>query len=186
VGLEEGCGGDADRRRGELGRLRLLAAAQSGGAAVWCLAAGKNVAGRHGLGFMQPPAHARRGRGGREPAGRPLGARRARTTLAACMGVAYGEMVRRRVWIRAQVQGDVLVTTVHRDRERCHVDTTTRTCARASATSMSPDPILFRDSVFKIMKLQKVSSYLKISKNKSCRGAIDLQLSQRVTYVLIN
>jgi hypothetical protein len=27
---------------------------------------------------------------------------------------------------------------------------------------------------------------LKISKNKSCRGVIDLQLSQRVSYVLIN
>jgi hypothetical protein len=27
---------------------------------------------------------------------------------------------------------------------------------------------------------------LENSKNKSCRGAIDLQLSQRVTYVLIN
>jgi hypothetical protein len=36
------------------------------------------------------------------------------------------------------------------------------------------------------MKLQKVPTYLKISKNKSCRGAIDLQLSQRATYVLIN
>jgi hypothetical protein len=35
-------------------------------------------------------------------------------------------------------------------------------------------------------KLQKVSTNLKISKNKSCRGAIDLQLSQRATYVLIN
>jgi hypothetical protein len=31
-----------------------------------------------------------------------------------------------------------------------------------------------------------VATKLKISKNKSCRGAIDLQLSQRATYVLIN
>jgi hypothetical protein len=31
-----------------------------------------------------------------------------------------------------------------------------------------------------------MSTYLKISKNKSCRGAIDLQLSQGATYVLIN
>jgi hypothetical protein len=44
----------------------------------------------------------------------------------------------------------------------------------------------FREPVFKFSKLQKVSTNLKISKNKSCRGAIDLQLSQRETYVLIN
>jgi hypothetical protein len=31
-----------------------------------------------------------------------------------------------------------------------------------------------------------VATKLKISKKKSCRGAIDLQLSQRATYVLIN
>jgi hypothetical protein len=44
----------------------------------------------------------------------------------------------------------------------------------------------FRDPVFEFTKLQKVPTYLKISKNKICRGAIDLQLSQRATYVLIN
>jgi hypothetical protein len=43
-----------------------------------------------------------------------------------------------------------------------------------------------RDSVFKISKLHKMPTKLENSKNKSCRGAIDLQLSQRVTYVLIN
>jgi hypothetical protein len=53
--------------------------------------------------------------------------------------------------------------------------------------AMSPSPIfLFREAVFKIVKLQKVSTNLKISKYKSCRGAIDLQLSQRASYVLIN
>jgi hypothetical protein len=31
-----------------------------------------------------------------------------------------------------------------------------------------------------------MSTHLKSSKNKSCRGAIDLQLSQRATYVLLN
>jgi hypothetical protein len=31
-----------------------------------------------------------------------------------------------------------------------------------------------------------MSTNLKISKKQSCRGAIDLQLSQRATYVLIN
>jgi hypothetical protein len=46
--------------------------------------------------------------------------------------------------------------------------------------------VLFRLSLFEIAKLQKLSTNLKISKNKSCRGAIDLQLSQRATYVLIS
>jgi hypothetical protein len=49
-----------------------------------------------------------------------------------------------------------------------------------------PSPVLFRLSLFEIAKLQKSSTNLKISKNKGCRGAIDLQLSQRATYVLIN
>jgi hypothetical protein len=41
-------------------------------------------------------------------------------------------------------------------------------------------------AMFKNKKLQFLEYNLKISKNKSCRGAIDLQLSQRATYVLIN
>jgi hypothetical protein len=44
----------------------------------------------------------------------------------------------------------------------------------------------FRLALFQIAKLQRVSTNFKISKNKSCRRAIDLQLSQRATYVLIN
>jgi hypothetical protein len=44
----------------------------------------------------------------------------------------------------------------------------------------------FRSAFFQIAKLQKVSTNLKISKNKSCRGALDLQLSQRATYVSID
>jgi hypothetical protein len=47
-------------------------------------------------------------------------------------------------------------------------------------------PVLFRLSLFEIAKLQKLSTNMKISKKKSCRGAIDLQFSQRATYVLIN
>jgi hypothetical protein len=46
--------------------------------------------------------------------------------------------------------------------------------------------LLFHLSVFAKAKLEKVTTNLKISKNKSCRGSIDLQLSQRATYVLIN
>jgi hypothetical protein len=44
----------------------------------------------------------------------------------------------------------------------------------------------FRESIFKNSKLHKMPTKLEISKNKSCKGAIDLQLSQRATYVLIN
>jgi hypothetical protein len=47
-----------------------------------------------------------------------------------------------------------------------------------------PSPVLFRLCLLEIAKLQKLSTNLKISKNKSCRGAIDLQLSRRATYVL--
>jgi hypothetical protein len=46
--------------------------------------------------------------------------------------------------------------------------------------------VLFRLSLFEIAKLEKVTTNLKISKNKCCRGTIDLQLSQRASYVLIN
>jgi hypothetical protein len=59
--------------------------------------------------------------------------------------------------------------------------------ARALAlSSRRLRPFQFRDPVLEIIKLQKVSTYSKISKTKSCRGAIDLQLSQREIYVLIN
>jgi hypothetical protein len=47
-------------------------------------------------------------------------------------------------------------------------------------------PVLFHLRRFENAKLPKVATKLKITKNKSCRGDIDLQLSQRVTYVLIN
>jgi hypothetical protein len=43
-----------------------------------------------------------------------------------------------------------------------------------------------RLAFFQIAKLQKVPTKLKISKKQSCRWAIDLQLSQRATYLLIN
>jgi hypothetical protein len=51
---------------------------------------------------------------------------------------------------------------------------------------MSATQINFAIQFFEITKLQKLSTNLKNSKNKSCRGAIDLQLSQRASYVLIN
>jgi hypothetical protein len=54
------------------------------------------------------------------------------------------------------------------------------------AATASAALLLFHLSVFTNAKLEKVTTNLKISKNKSFRGAIDLQLSQRATYVLIN
>jgi hypothetical protein len=47
-------------------------------------------------------------------------------------------------------------------------------------------PNLIQVHLFKNAKLQKVATKLKISKNRSCRGDLDLQLSQRASYVLIN
>jgi hypothetical protein len=47
-------------------------------------------------------------------------------------------------------------------------------------------PVLFHLRRFENAKLPKMATKLKISKNKSCRGAIDLQLSQRASYALIN
>jgi hypothetical protein len=54
------------------------------------------------------------------------------------------------------------------------------------STTTLPAHFLFHLRIFENAKLEKVTTNLKISKNKSCRGAIDLQLSQRTTYVLIN
>jgi hypothetical protein len=63
--------------------------------------------------------------------------------------------------------------------------------AHAGATRRARDAggctqILFQVPVFENALLQKEPTNLKISKNKSCRGAIDLQFSQRAMYVLIN
>jgi hypothetical protein len=55
-----------------------------------------------------------------------------------------------------------------------------------SARRRRPAVFLFHLPVFEIAKLQKLSTKLKISQKQSCRGAVDLQLSQRATYVLIN
>jgi hypothetical protein len=60
---------------------------------------------------------------------------------------------------------------------------TSRSGARVRA---SRHQFQLRFAFFQIAKLQKVPTKLKISKKQSCRGAIDLQLSQRATYVLIN
>jgi hypothetical protein len=45
---------------------------------------------------------------------------------------------------------------------------------------------LFCEPIFKNKKLPKTSTKSKISKNRSCRGTTDLQLSQRATWCLSN
>jgi hypothetical protein len=58
-------------------------------------------------------------------------------------------------------------------------ETRVRRCRRSA-------PNLIQVHLFKNAKLQKVATTLKIPKNRSCRGYIDLQLLQRASYVLIN
>jgi hypothetical protein len=62
---------------------------------------------------------------------------------------------------------------------------TAKTAPRFGARVPARRQFSFRSAFFQIAKLQKLSTKLKISKNKSW-GAIDLQLSQRATYVFIN
>jgi hypothetical protein len=82
----------------------------------------------------------------------------------------------------------VLMTAGKEARQAGHAREATRwhRACPGCATALRHRPFLFRGPAFEITKLQKLSTNLKISKNKSCKGAIDLQLSQRVSYVLIN
>jgi hypothetical protein len=98
------------------------------------------------------------------------------------------EGTRHRAHDDALVHNDAYGISVHRHnagkpRGRCGPDARATRWARRRRR---PSQVLFRLSLFEIAKLQKVPTNLKISKNRSCRGAIDLQLSQRATYVLIN
>jgi hypothetical protein len=88
-------------------------------------------------------------------------------------------------------------TTVHgpprRDRGsvRRSAEVTTRggqALGSHTCTTREWRPTLFSFHLpgFKNPKLQKVPTKLKFSKNRSCRETIDLQLSQRASYVLIN
>jgi hypothetical protein len=105
----------------------------------------------------------------------------------ALLDEARRETARRRARAQARVHGDAFVRTVRWNRA-C----TTRgrrgseSLARALVQRCDDMSIIFRDTDFEITKLQKVLTHLKISKNKSGRGTIDLQLLQRETYVLIN
>jgi hypothetical protein len=92
------------------------------------------------------------------------------------------------IMARSPVHSDDFDVSVHRNSERKPrgwrgPDALMTRWARRRCR---PSPVLFRLSPFEIAKLEKVSSNLKISENKSCRGAIVLQLSQRATWCLSN
>jgi hypothetical protein len=113
---------------------------------------------------------------------RPFG--RPQDSLGAAHGSPSVQSHRRRGWVHS----GVVQTSV-----RWRIDPVTRGRRTRNARARTrarrrrrPAQVLFRLGLFEIAKLQKSSSNSKISKKKICRGAIDLQLSQRVTYVLIN
>jgi hypothetical protein len=111
----------------------------------------------------------------------PARGRRMRAVRPYARCTKGNEMERRgRVWVHS---GDV-GASLRRNRA-CAARG--RRCPGARTTLWSATQRRRRlNSVFEITKLQKASTNFKISKNKSCRGALDLQLSQRVSYVLIN
>jgi hypothetical protein len=112
------------------------------------------------------------------------GPRPVRDTL---LDAACRETARQRARGQVRVHGDAFVRIVRRNRAcKARGRRSSESPARALVQWCDDTSILFRDTDFEIMKLQKVSTHLKISKNKICREAIDLQLSQRVSYVLIN
>jgi hypothetical protein len=90
--------------------------------------------------------------------------------------------------VEARVHNDNFTASVHQSkagkpRGRCSPNARETRCVR---WQRRPSQVLFCLSLFEIVKLQKLSTNSKISKNKSCRGAKDLQLSQRATDVLTN
>jgi hypothetical protein len=89
---------------------------------------------------------------------------------------------------RRRVHRDGVEASVCRKDARTPRDRRDRSArtTRGARPTASAALLLFHLSVFTNAKLKKVTTNLKISKYKSCRGAIDLQLSQRATYVLIN
>jgi hypothetical protein len=106
---------------------------------------------------------------------------------AAGVGSVHRGKARRRAHGLGVVHSDDFDVSVHRHnarkpRGRRGLDACATRWARRRRRQ---SPVLFRLSLFEIAKLQKLSTNLKISKNKSCRGAINLQLSQSATYVLM-
>jgi hypothetical protein len=107
--------------------------------------------------------------------------------LGATHGITRVRSHLRRAWVHNGSPG----VTVRRNDAGRHV------AERLGAGALAPErgaalrrvgrcEFSFRDSIFKNPKLHKMPTKLEISKNKSCRGVINLQLSQRVSYVLIN
>jgi hypothetical protein len=109
------------------------------------------------------------------------------------MGSAHGENGKATTPRRLAVHSGGIQVSVHRRDIQAprgyDITADAHACAQGDALSARLRrwrPILFRLTGFENTKLQKVPTKLKFSKNKSCSGAIDLQLSQRATYVLMN
>jgi hypothetical protein len=97
----------------------------------------------------------------------------------ALLDVARRETTRRRARGQARVHDGAFVRTVRWNRAcTARGRRGSEGPARARVQRSDDTSILFRDANFEITKLPKVSIHLKFSKNKSCRGAIDLQLSK--------
>jgi hypothetical protein len=101
-----------------------------------------------------------------------------------------------RAWARCTVKGECgstkdtygsttgrLVCPYASDTRAGHVDSVGKSLARCARWRRRP--LLFHVHTFEIAKLPKAATKLKISKSRSCRWVIALQLSQRVTYVLV-
>jgi hypothetical protein len=115
--------------------------------------------------------------------------RMAGSALAVCVGSTHKRgMARRRAHGYGVVYSDDFDVSIHRHNAgklhgRRGPDVRATRWARRRCRQ---SPVLFRLSLFEIARLQKLWTKLKFSKNKSCRGAIDLQLSQRASYIFIN
>jgi hypothetical protein len=140
------------------------------------------------------PLYTRHGMLGRAHAGGVAGEstvrRVARSDMCTCLDTAHGQITGRRPCGRAspprRMRG---ICTPESHAGATWMGGMAGTRARATCLARRrrrAHQVLFHGCTFENAKLTKVATKLTISKNKSCRGAIDLQLSQRATYVLIN
>jgi hypothetical protein len=106
--------------------------------------------------------------------------------LDSFLGSAYSESARRTAHGRDLVHNGGTEASVHRRLRRTTRGSEKRRRARSGAELATSSSIPISRSRFRNYKTPKSVTYSKISKTKSCRGAIDLQISQREIYVLIN
>jgi hypothetical protein len=103
----------------------------------------------------------------------------ASTEDARCLGAAYGRLFGRRPHGVTQSTAGTSRRPYTGGSQVGHVAGAAKTAPHSGARVPARRQFSFRSAFFQIAKLQKLSTNLKISKNKSCRGAIDLQLSQK-------